>query len=165
MWDGESHGIAACCCAVQALPGELSSPFLLLSTPLLGLVASGGRGLQDPHAGPLGSVPQVAASRGRGWRGRASRWRPSSATTACTAAWPPRAAPSPTPTSAWTAARPRRPSTASTRPWRDGRSSSPSPGPRAAATPIGSWTPSASSWDTASPSWMISSPLRMTTRR
>jgi len=124
--------------------------------------AVGGGLRAAPGAGPPGSAlscpPQALASRGRRSRGRASPWPRSSATTACTAAWPRRAAPSPTPTSASTAARPRRPSTGTTRSalCRDGRSSSPSPGPRAAATPTGSWMPSASSWDTGSPSWMIS---------
>lgn len=112
-------------------------------------------------------VLQVPADRGCPSRGQATPWPPSSATTACTAACSPQAAPSPIPMSAWTAARPRPPSTGPTRSARchGARSSSPSPGHHAVVTPTASWTRSASSWDTVSPLWMISSPPRMTMRR
>lgn len=59
MWDGESHGITGCCCAVQALPGELSSPFLLHSSPRA-------RCLRWPGAaGPPCRTPRLCPAGGR----------------------------------------------------------------------------------------------------
>lgn len=77
-----------------------------------------------------------------------------------------RAAPTPTPTSAWRAppARHTPPTAAPTR-WAAVRSCSPSRDRPAAGTPTSSWTHWASSWATGSPWWTTLHPGRMTMRR